>query len=286
VTFYRPNILWTNSWGIAAGIGDPRDYSVNVPALSATWPTLITACTAVTVSGYAVQGAGRGTYYATVGDTQLSSAMLSDTNFPPMPGSPERAANTGMIGDAEDVLPGTPLAPYLAGGLHYDFSFGITQFPDDMPVPASLVLTIVVLDGAAITAPEPVYAAVGDASNYNYFSDSGTSTGSVDIWLDADYANQVHAMCCWGATATGLPAGNWWPAGEGSQAAAHGLVSVYQVVAVTANDPTSPTAISSPITYTLNTSERWAIMAFQSDLIPAEYVPPVAVPARLATIVG
>jgi len=287
VTFYRPRVAWINSWPIAAVPGDPLFRSVSIPPLSTTQAALVMVFTAATVIDSAVQDTGRGSYFSST-DVELCrvTANATDTIFPPMPGDPYRSAISSMVGAATEIDASEPLAPYLASGLRYDFSLGVTQHPDPIVTYINGVLTIMVVDGPVSATPSATQAAVGDPSHYNYATGAGSSTGSVDIWLDPFYSHHVHAVCCWGAQASGVPAGNWWSAGDAFQPAVHGVTSVYQSLAVSANDPTSASAIDSPISYALDTSERWAIMAWQSDLVPAPYVPPVAVPSKLATIVG
>lgn len=277
MTFYPPRIAWAGNWLITAIPGDSLYRSVTIPPVSTTKATIFTAYTGVTNNGAGLYGGGGGTYFS--GTTSLSWAMGMDSvsidGF--------RQAQCGMIGDAEDVAVGTPLASYLATGVHYDFRLASpTNMPNPIAAYVSAVLSVVILDGTASGTPVPTEAATGTSTNYGATLGSGTSTGSVDVWLDAFYADQVHVMNTWGAHASGLPAGHWWPAAEAYQPAVNGLLSVYHAVAVAANDPTSSSAVASPITYTLDASQEWMLMAYQSDLVPAA----VLGGAQLVTILG
>lgn len=269
MTFYQPRVAQVTSWLIAATPSESPLRSVNVPPVSTTQAAIFAAFTGVT-NGSTIYLGGGGQYYSSTG-VHLSGGMDLDTTG--MSGSYQRYANCGMIGDASIVAPGTPLASYLASGLRYDFTLGSATTPIGAYI--SAVLTIVVLDGPSTYTPSPRGAATVTSAHYAYTSGTGTSTGSVNVWLDAFYPNGVHLLSAWGAHAAGLPSGNWSLAGEAFQPAINGLVSVYQSVAVAANSPTSSSAIASPVTYSLDTSEQWAIMAKESDLVPAAYVPPV-----------
>lgn len=282
MTFYRPKIAQVTSWTFAASPGESATRTVFVPPISTTQAAIFTAFTGVT-NGVTMFLGGGGQYYSSTG-TWLNGGVEMDTSG--MAGSFQRYAHCGMIGDAVRVAAGTPLAPYLADGASYFFTLDGTDGAFPLTAHVSAVLTIVVLDGPFTYTPSPRPAATVTSAHYGYTSGTGTSTGSVNVWMDAFYPNGVHLFSAWGASAAASSPGNWWPAGEAFQPAANGLPSVYQSVAVAANSPAASSPIASPVAYSLSPTEQWAIMAYESDVVPTAYVAPVAVPARLATIVG
>ena len=279
MTFYRPQIVQVTSWLFAAVPGEQQTRNVNVPPVSTTQCSLFAAFTGI--SSGSIFNNGRGSYFS--GSTLLTGGMGIDTSG--MDAGNRRYAACGLVSEASNVGAGVALAPYVASGVRYSFNLGSGVNPIDAPVNA--VLTIVVIDGPDAYMPNVRPAATVTSAHYAYTSGSGSSSGAVNIWLDAFYRTNVHLLSAWASQGSGLPNGNWWLAGEAMQPAANGLPQVYQSIAVTTNSPAASSAVASPVTYGFTPAEQWAMMAYESDQLTVAYVPPTPAAGRpQAMIVG